>query len=64
MRTAHILQFGCGNMGGAMLAGWLADGIDPQAFTIVDPYLAEAPGGVRLLREPPQDEGPAGVVLL
>ena len=59
-----ILQFGCGNMGGAMLAGWLAAGYDPAAFTVVDPLLAEAPAGVRLLREAPVGEAPAGVVLL
>jgi pyrroline-5-carboxylate reductase len=32
-----ILIFGCGNMGGAMLDGWLAGGLDPQRFTVVDP---------------------------
>ena len=50
-----ILIFGCGNMGGAMLTGWLAAGIDPARFTVVDPYLAHAPAGVRLLREVPND---------
>lgn len=59
-----ILQFGCGNMGGAMLAGWLAAGFDPAAFTVVDPLLAEAPSGVRLLREAAEVEGYADVVLL
>jgi pyrroline-5-carboxylate reductase len=48
-----ILILGCGNMGGAMLAGWLAAGMDPARFTVVDPFLAEAPAGVRLLREVP-----------
>lgn len=48
-----LLLVGCGNMGGAMLAGWLAGGIAPATFTIVDPVLAEAPEGVTLLREPP-----------
>lgn len=56
MSEPTILLFGAGNMGGAMLAGWLAAGIDPARFTIVDPFLAEAPAGVRLLREPPQGE--------
>ena len=42
---------GCGNMGGAMLRGWLAGGIDPAAFTIVDPALKEAPDGVELCRD-------------
>lgn len=49
-----ILIFGCGNMGGAMLAGWLAGGLDPAQVTVVDPYLAEAPAGVELLRGVPQ----------
>ncbi len=49
-----ILLVGCGNMGGAMLAGWLAAGLDPARFTVVDPYLAEAPAGVTLLRNVPE----------
>lgn len=56
MTDPTILMFGCGNMGGAMLAGWLASGMDPARFTVVDPYLAAAPDGVRLLREPPAGE--------
>lgn len=48
-----MLIFGCGNMGGAMLAGWLAGGADPQGFTVVDPGLPQAPAGVELLREVP-----------
>jgi len=48
-----ILIVGCGNMGGAMLAGWLAGGADPARFTVVDPVLAQAPAGVELLRELP-----------
>ena len=53
-RLDSILIVGCGNMGGAMLRGWLASGADPAHFTIVDPYLAEAPDGVALLRELPE----------
>jgi len=49
----NILILGCGNMGGAMLAGWLRGGRDPAGFTVVDPFLAEAPAGVTLLRELP-----------
>lgn len=50
-----ILICGCGNMGGAILAGWLAGGLDPAQFTVVDPFLPEAPNGVRLLREVPDE---------
>ncbi|MFN5083935.1 MAG: pyrroline-5-carboxylate reductase [Novosphingobium sp.] len=49
-----ILIVGCGNMGGAMLRGWMAAGADPARFTIVDPYVAAAPDGVTLLRELPE----------
>lgn len=50
-----ILILGCGNMGGAMLAGWLRAGLEPGRFTVVDPVLAEAPAGVRLLRAVPDE---------
>lgn len=62
--TYSLLQFGCGNMGGAMLTGWLASGIAPAAFTVVDPHLSEAPAGVRLLRSAPVGEAPVRFVLL
>ncbi len=62
LKTDSILIVGCGNMGGAMLAGWLAGGLDPARFTVVDPVLAEVPAGVRLLREVPS--GAFDVVLL
>ena len=54
-KRVKILICGCGNMGGAMLAGWLVGGIDPAAFTVVDPFLPEVPQGVRLLREVPDE---------
>lgn len=41
-----MLLFGCGNMGGAMLQGWLASGIDPAAFVVVDPHASNLPNGV------------------
>ena len=63
MSDPAILLIGAGNMGGAMLAGWLASGMDPQCFTVADPFLKAAPAGVRLLREPPAGET-FGVVLL
>ncbi|MCK9543178.1 MAG: pyrroline-5-carboxylate reductase [Novosphingobium sp.] len=48
-----VLMVGCGNMGGAMLEGWLAGGVGPDRFTIVDPMLPAAPEGVTLLRDLP-----------
>ena len=48
-----FIIIGCGNMGGAMLDGWLAAGVSPSRFTVVDPFLAKAPRGVELLRSLP-----------
>jgi len=50
---ASLLMVGCGNMGGAMLAGWLAGGVEASRITIVDPALATAPPGVALSRDMP-----------
>ncbi len=47
-----------------MLAGWLAGGLDPASFTVIDPYLVNAPHGVRLLAEAPMGEAPGDVVVL
>ncbi|MEP7221811.1 MAG: pyrroline-5-carboxylate reductase [Novosphingobium sp.] len=59
-----ILIIGCGNMGGAMLQGWLAGGVDPSSFTVADPFLAQAPASVTLLREVDPASAPFDVVLL
>ena len=57
-----LVIFGCGNMGGAMLEGWLAGGLDPATVTVVDPVREHAPDGVKVLRQAPQD--PADALLL
>ncbi len=56
-----ILILGCGNMGGAMLAGWLASDLSLK-LTVVDPALTEVPAGVRLLRQVPAE--PFDMILL
>jgi pyrroline-5-carboxylate reductase len=49
----HIVLAGAGKMGGAMLMGWLAGGLDPSRVVVLDPYLSDeikalAGKGVRL----------------
>lgn len=59
-----LLLVGCGKMGGAMLAGWRERGLSEAV--IVDPFLAAAPDGAVLVREPgaiPAGFAPAAVVL-
>lgn len=46
MALESILLVGCGNMAGAMLDGWLAAGLDPARFTVVDPHATERRAGV------------------
>ena len=54
---------GCGNMGGAMLERWIADGVDPRAITVVTRSPREVPAGVTHGTAIPQDGPPAVVVL-
>ncbi|MFO6445739.1 pyrroline-5-carboxylate reductase family protein [Erythrobacter sp. NE805] len=60
----HLLIIGCGNMGGAMLAGWLAAGEPAARFSVLDPALAEALGGVTLHRSADDVPGHHDAVLL
>jgi pyrroline-5-carboxylate reductase len=54
---------GCGNMGAAMLDGWVAAGVDPADVTVVRPSGRPVGHGVRVLTDYPQDEVPAVVML-
>ena len=58
-----IWLIGCGNMAGAMLAGWLARGADPRHVTVIRPSGRPAAEGVRVLTTLPEDEVPALVLL-
>lgn len=49
-----ILLVGCGNMVGAMVRGWIAGGIAPSVFTVVNPSPRELPEGVAQLRVLPE----------
>lgn len=60
---APLVMLGCGNMGGALVRGWLADGLSPDALIIIDPGFAAdmLPGqsGFRVVKS--IDEITAGV---
>lgn len=38
--TGTILLAGAGKMGGAMLTGWLAGGLDPRRVAVIDPHVS------------------------
>lgn len=44
-----FLLYGCGNMAGAMLAGWIRAGIDANRFFIIDPFAKDLPAGTHHL---------------
>jgi pyrroline-5-carboxylate reductase len=59
--TGTVVLAGAGKMGGAMLSGWLAEGLDPRRVTIIEPHPSQEirstlAGGVRL-NPSPQDAG-------
>jgi pyrroline-5-carboxylate reductase len=54
---------GCGNMAGAMLAGWLEQGVDPAHVSVIRPSGRDAGEGIRVTTAWPEDEVPAIVLL-
>lgn len=63
MSGPSIWLVGCGNMGGAMLKGWLANGIAPESVHVIDPYASSVPAGVGCSAQPPQGTAPDVLVL-
>lgn len=65
--TGPVWLVGCGNMGGAMLRRWIADGMAPGRVTVITRGItrgaATLPDGVRHVHAPPPDAEPAIVVL-
>lgn len=47
----QLLIIGYGNMSGAMLAGWLARGVAPERFAVLNRSLKPAPDGVYVYRD-------------
>ena len=54
MAERPIWLIGCGNMAGAMLAGWLRAGEDPRRFRVIDPGNPSLPNGVERSSAPPE----------
>jgi pyrroline-5-carboxylate reductase len=63
MPSPSIWLVGCGNMGGAMLQGWLASGVAADTILVIDPAAKSTPVGVTLLAAPPADRVPDILVL-
>lgn len=61
--SGRLWLVGAGNMGGAMLRGWLANGIRPDEITVIDPFVAALPPGIAHHRDFP-DEGPPDILVI
>ncbi|MEM8551525.1 MAG: pyrroline-5-carboxylate reductase [Pseudomonadota bacterium] len=62
-----LVLIGAGNMGGAMLAGWLAAGTPPAAVTVVDPAPNPAIDALKtpgLTIVPAPEDVPASVIVI
>lgn len=64
MIAGPVWLIGCGNMGGAMLRGWLASGLAAQDVTVIDPALPRLPEGVNVLPAVPVGAAPPVLLLL
>ncbi|WP_417317201.1 pyrroline-5-carboxylate reductase [Emcibacter sp.] len=64
----RILLIGCGNMGKAILNGWLSSGVDPDSIFIVDPGLGAGLPGTGIPARNVSTDGsgfdPADIVVL
>lgn len=63
MNARSLWLLGAGNMGGAMLRGWL-DVKQGLAISVVDPIASEVPDGVTLWRDVPVGVEPPDILVL
>ncbi|MFN5127988.1 MAG: pyrroline-5-carboxylate reductase [Sphingomonadaceae bacterium] len=61
---SQICFYGCGNMGSAMLRGWVAAGVSPDTFHVVDPVAENLPEGVSVSRASQEVARPFDMLLL
>jgi pyrroline-5-carboxylate reductase len=57
-------MLGCGNMGGAMLRGWIQAGLDPATVTVIKPTSRGVPEQVAHVSSAPADEPPPRILVL
>lgn len=67
--SLRLCLVGAGNMGGAMLSGWLESGVEPASITVIDPSPNDAMASrlkaenVRLLARLPSDYSPEVIII-
>lgn len=63
-RIGRLWVVGCGNMGGALLARWLACGLEPGAVTVIDPGAPSLMPDIRIAASPAEAGPPPEILLL
>jgi pyrroline-5-carboxylate reductase len=66
--SGTVVLAGAGKMGGAMLSGWLAQGLDAKRVVVIEPHASDdiralLAKGVRL-NLPPKDTGPVAALVV
>lgn len=64
MLTAPLWLVGCGNMGGAMLRGWIAQGMTGADITVIDPDAPPLPPDVHHWPHAPSGQTPPALLVL
>ena len=64
MSAGALWLIGAGNMGGAMLRGWLAAPGWSRPITVIDPFVKCVPDGVTLFSEVPAGEAQPDILVL
>ena len=64
MAAGALWLIGAGNMGGAMLRGWLSAEGGERPISVIDPFVSSVPAGVDLLREIPGGDAQPDILVL
>lgn len=64
MSDGALWLIGAGNMGGAMLRGWIGSPGWRRPITVIDPFVKSVPLGVTLLREVPASDVQPDILVL
>lgn len=60
-----LVLAGAGKMGGAMLTGWLAQGLDPARVVVIDPFVSDEIKALGMTINPPaKDVGTVAVLVI
>jgi len=60
----EVWLVGCGNLGRALVSGWLAAGMQPKRLTIIEPASRDLPGVLRIAAAPSADLPRPNVIVL